>query len=148
MKRSSLEMNVGMFVLIGILCVGYLTLRLGNIELWGDDSYFLNARFESVSGLRVGAMVEIAGVEVGTVDSIGLDMEEQLALVRLKIENHVALTDDVIASVKTSGLIGDKFIKLTPGGSDQVLKNGDTITETESALDVEDLIGKYVFGNV
>ena len=148
MKRSSLEMNVGTFVLIGILCVGYLTVRLGNLELWGDDTYFLNARFQSVSGLRVGAKIEIAGVEVGTVDSIGLDMEEQLAVVRLKIENHVALTDDVIASVKTSGLIGDKFIKLTPGGSDLTLKNGDTITETESALDVEDLIGKYVFGDV
>jgi phospholipid/cholesterol/gamma-HCH transport system substrate-binding protein len=118
------------------------------MELLGDDHYFLNARFQSVSGLKTGATVEIAGVQVGLVDSISLNLKEQVAVVRMKILKNVVLTDDVIASVKTAGLIGDKFIKLTPGGSEEVLKPGDTITETESVLDIEELISKYAFGSV
>jgi phospholipid/cholesterol/gamma-HCH transport system substrate-binding protein len=148
MKKTSLELGVGIFVLIGILCVGYLTIRLGKMELIGDKHYFLNARFLSVAGLKKGAQVVIAGVKVGQVDAISLDPEEQVAIVRLKILENVVLTDDVIASVKTSGLIGDKYIKLSPGGSDDVLKEGDLITETESALDIEELVGKFAFGDV
>jgi phospholipid/cholesterol/gamma-HCH transport system substrate-binding protein len=82
------------------------------------------------------------------VERISLDPERQVALVRMKIDRDVTLTDDVIASVKTAGLIGDRYIKLSPGGSDEILKNGDTITETESALDMEELVSKYVFGGV
>jgi phospholipid/cholesterol/gamma-HCH transport system substrate-binding protein len=148
MKKTSLELGVGIFVLIGLLCVGYLTIRLGKMELIGDRHYFLNARFLSVAGLKKGAQVVIAGVQVGQVDAISLDPEEQVAIVRLKIRDDVVLTDDVIASVKTSGLIGDKYIKLSPGGSDEILKNGDLITDTESALDIEDLVSKYAFGDV
>lgn len=147
MKKSSLELGVGIFVLIGLLCVGYLTIRLGKMELIGDEHYFLNARFISVAGLKTGAEVVIAGVKVGQVDSISLDPEEQVAIVRMKIKKGVVLTDDVIASVKTSGLIGDKYIKLSPGGSDEILKEGDMITETESALDIEELVSKYAFGS-
>lgn len=146
--KASVETAVGIFVLIGILSVGYLTVKLGKLELLADNYYVLNARFQSVSGLKKGAQVEIAGVPVGKVDLISLDHERQVALVKLKIENGVVLTDDVIASVKTSGLIGDKYIKLSPGGSDTVLKAGDTIIETESALDIEELISKYAFGKV
>lgn len=146
--KASVETAVGIFVLIGILCVGYLTIKLGKLELLGDHYYVLNARFQSVSGLKKGAQIEIAGVPVGKVDSITFDQERQAALVKLKIENGVVLTDDVIASVKTAGLIGDKYIKLSPGGSDTVLKAGDTIIETESALDIEELISKYAFGKV
>ena len=148
MKKSSVELGVGIFVLIGLMCVGYLTIRLGKVQLLDDEHYYLNARFQSVTGLKVGASVEIAGVPVGEVDSISLDHEEQVARVRLKIRKDVTLSDDVIASVKTSGLIGDKYIKLSPGGSDETLKPGDTITETESALDIEELISKYAFGGV
>lgn len=146
MKRSSVEIAVGIFVLIGILCVGYLTIRLGKMELLGDNHYPLLARFETVSGLKSGGMVEMAGVEIGTVDSISLDKEREIAIVKLKILKGLSLTDDVIASVRTSGLIGDKYIKITPGGSDVVLKPGDMIIETESSVDLEELIGKYVFG--
>jgi phospholipid/cholesterol/gamma-HCH transport system substrate-binding protein len=135
-------------VLIGILCVGYLTVRLGKMELLGDEHYFLNARFISVAGLKKGAQVVIAGVPVGQVTQISLDPEEQVAIVRMKIIKNVVLTDDVIASVKTSGLIGDKYIKLSPGGSDEVLKDNEMITETESALDIEELVSKYAFGDV
>lgn len=148
MKQSSVEVGVGIFVLIGIVCVGYLTLRLGELELLKGDYYHLNARFRSVSGLKVGAQVEIAGVQVGQVDGIALDGEDMNARVSLKIKNDVKLGDDVIASVKTAGLIGDKYIKLSPGGSADMLKPGDLITDTESALDIEELISRYAFGSV
>ena len=148
MKKSSLELAVGIFVLIGLACVGYLTVRLGDMEFFEDKHYFLNARFQSVTGLKAGANIEIAGVQVGLVDAISLDLEEQVAMVRMKIKQEVVLTDDVIASIKTAGLIGDKYIKLSPGGSDVILKPGDTIIETESALDVEEIISKYAFGDV
>ncbi len=148
MKKASLELGVGIFVLIGLLCVGYLTIRLGQMELMGDEHYFLNARFLSVAGLKKGAQVVIAGVKVGQVDGISLDPEEQVAIVRLKLMQNVVLTDDVIASVKTSGLIGDKYIKLSPGGSDEILKDGDLITETESSLDFEEIVSKYAFGDL
>jgi phospholipid/cholesterol/gamma-HCH transport system substrate-binding protein len=148
MKQSSVELGVGVFVLLGIICVGYLTIRLGEIEVLGDKTYLLNARFKSVTGLRVGAQVEIAGVPVGQVESIALDPKDQVAMVRLKIKEAIVLSDDVIASVKTAGLLGDKYILLSPGGSDKILKPGDMIIETEPVLDIEGLIGKFAFGKV
>ena len=148
MKKSSIEMTVGIFVFIGVLCVGYLTIKLGKVEIFSDDYYTVTARFESVAGLKNGAYVEIAGVAVGKVSSIILSQELQIALVEMDIEKKFVLTDDVIASVKTSGLIGDKYIQLIPGGSDDILKNGDLITETESSIDIEELISKYVFGSL
>lgn len=148
MKQSSVEVGVGIFVLIGIICVGYLTLRLGQLQLLKGDYYHLSARFRSVAGLKVGAQVEIAGVQVGQVDAITLDSTEMDARVRLKIKNDVKLGDDVIASVKTAGLIGDKYIKLSPGGSEDMLEPGGVITDTESALDIEELISRYAFGSV
>jgi len=148
MKKSSAEMVVGIFVLIGILCVGYLTIRLGKMELIGGNYYHLLARFNSVSGLKAGAQVEISGVQVGQVDDINLDVKQMVAVVDLKIRKNIQLTDDAIASVKTAGLIGDKYIKISPGGSDEILKPGGTIEETESAIDLEELISKYVFGGI
>jgi phospholipid/cholesterol/gamma-HCH transport system substrate-binding protein len=148
MKKASIETAVGLFVLIGILCVGYLTVKLGKMEILGKDYYSVNAQFDSVTGLKVGANVEMAGVPIGKVEAIALDSERQVARVRLKIQQSVVLTDDTIASVKTAGMIGDKYIKLSPGGSDLILKAGDTIIETESALDLEELISKYVFGGL
>jgi len=148
MKRLSLETAVGIFVLIGIASIGYLTIKLGEMDLIGGNHYIVDARFDSVSGLKIGASIEMSGVEIGKVDSIALDPEEQVAVVGLKILKSIDLTDDVIASVKTAGLIGDKYINITPGGSDTVLKHGDEITETESVVDLEDLISKYVFGGV
>ena len=148
MKKISVETMVGVFVLIGLICVSYLTIKLGKMEWFGDESYLLHARFDSVSGLKTGAQVDLAGVEVGQVADIRLDTERQMAIVDMKIKKGVTLTDDVIASVKTAGLIGDKFIRLTPGGSERILNSGDMINDTESALDIEDLVSKYVFGNV
>ncbi len=147
MSKTSVETAVGVFVLMGLICVGYLTIKLGKMELFGDAYYTLSARFDSVSGLKKGAQVDMAGVQVGKVESIALDRQRQVALVKLKVKNDVELTDDVIASVKTAGMIGDKYIRLTPGGSDEKLNNGDLITETESAMDIEELVSKYVFGD-
>jgi phospholipid/cholesterol/gamma-HCH transport system substrate-binding protein len=148
MKRSSVELGVGIFVLLGIICVGYLTFRLGEVELMGDKYYSLDARFTSVTGLKVGAQVEIAGVQVGQVDAITLDFKENVALVRLKIKEGVQLSEDTIASVQTAGLLGDKYIQLSQGGSDQMLKPGERIVETEPALNIESLIRKYAFGKL
>ncbi len=147
MKKSSVEMAVGIFVIIGILCVGYLTIKLGKMELMGDNYYSLFAKFDSVAGLKPGSNVEIAGVQIGQVESISLEPVMQVAKVELKIENGIELNDDVIASIKTAGLIGDKYITISPGGSDEILEAGAFIEETESAIDVEDLVSKYVFGD-
>ncbi len=148
MKRSSLEMSVGIFVVIGLLCVSWLTIKLGKAEVLGANHYTLSAKFQSVSGLKTGAVVEMAGVQVGKVNSISLDQERMVAVVDMKIQKDLKLSDDSIASVKTSGLIGDKYIKISPGGSEEFLKSGDVITETESAIDLEDMIKKYVFGSM
>ncbi len=147
MKNSSVEIAVGIFVIIGVLCVGYLTINLGKIEWFGSDGYPVVARFQSISGLKQGANVEMAGVEIGKVASIKLDPDRQVAIVTMRIQNGVELTEDVMASVKTAGMIGDKYIKLTPGGSDEILKPGDMIVDTESVVDIEELISKYVFGD-
>ncbi|MDX2319334.1 MAG: outer membrane lipid asymmetry maintenance protein MlaD [Moritella sp.] len=145
MKKSSIETSVGIFVLIGILCVGYLTLKLGKMELLGDNYYSVYADFSSATGLKGGANVEMAGVRIGQIENIVLLPNIKIARVKLKIEKNINLSVDVIASVKTAGLLGDRYLALTPGGSDEILEAGDSIEETESALDIEDLISKYVF---
>jgi phospholipid/cholesterol/gamma-HCH transport system substrate-binding protein len=143
-----MEAIVGIFVFIGLLCVGYLTIKLGKMELIGSNNYVLYAQFNSVSGLKNDSSIELAGVEIGRVSKISLDPERQMALVTLKIHKDVKISDDAIASIKTSGMIGDKFIKITPGGSDTILQPGDTITETESPIDLEELISQYIFGSI
>jgi phospholipid/cholesterol/gamma-HCH transport system substrate-binding protein len=147
MKKTSIETAVGIFMIIGIACIGYLTIKLGQLELLGGNYYPLYANFQSVSGLKSGAQVEMAGVPIGRVEAITLDRKREEARVELKIENGIDLSEDVIASIKTSGLIGDKFIMITPGSMDAILKPGGKITETESAIDIEALISKYVFGS-
>ncbi len=148
MKKYSMETTVGIFVLAGLLCVAYLTVKLGKLEVLGGDRYPVTARFKDVTGLKSGAYVEMAGVRIGRVGGIRLDTKDNMALVTLDIDKGVRLTDDSIASIKTSGLIGDKFVKVSPGGSDDVLGPGGVIVETEASVDLGDLIGKYVFGGV
>ncbi len=147
MKNERLELTVGIFMLIGILCLGYLSIKLGKMELIGGNNYRVTARFDSVSGLKPGARVELAGVEIGSVERIGLSSGDQ-AEITMKIRDGIKITDDVIASVRTSGIIGDKFIKLKPGGSENNLKDGSKIRETESAIDIEELVSKFIHGNV
>jgi phospholipid/cholesterol/gamma-HCH transport system substrate-binding protein len=148
MRRTSLELGVGVFMIAGLLAVGYLTIKLGKTELFAGDSYAVKARFQNVTGLKTGAAVEIAGVAVGQVTGVEVNPRTFAALVTMRIRRGIALTDDTIASIKTQGLIGDRFVKLSPGGSGKTLKPGETLLETESAVDLEDLISRYVMGKV
>jgi len=148
MKRAGLETVVGVFVLAGILCLAYLSVKLGKMELLGGDYYEISAEFNSVSGLKEGASVEIAGVDVGRVERIRLDPRAYQAKVILRINSGTKLSDDTIASVRTRGVIGDKFILLKPGGSETMLADGGRIRDTESAVDLEQLISEYIHGKV
>jgi len=139
---------VGIFVVIGLICVGYMTIKLGKVSLFGDDYYSLYARFSSVSGLKTGSPVEVHGIEVGRVEKMTLDNEKQSAVLELKIRKGVTVYDDAIASIKTAGLIGDKFVNIDPGGGGEVLASGAFISETASPTDMEELISKYAFGDV
>ncbi|MEK6776311.1 MAG: outer membrane lipid asymmetry maintenance protein MlaD [bacterium] len=148
MKKYSIETVVGIFVIAGLLSIVYMTVKLGKVSLFGDDYYSLYANFGTVSGLRVGSPVEIDGIEAGRVERLSIDQEKQVAVVELKIKKGIKVYDNAGASVKTAGLIGDKFIKVDPGGGGEVLKPGERITETTSPLDIEDMIGKYAFGDI
>mgnify|MGYP000067790631 CR=1 FL=1 len=148
MKKYGKETAVGIFVLIGLVVMAYMSVKLGNVTLFSDDYYMLKADFTDVSGLKVNAPVQVYGVEVGFVNFISLNQKDGLAHVEMMILRNVKLTDDAIASIKTSGLIGDKFVKIAPGGVGDPVKDGDTLFETEPALDIESLISKFAFGKV
>lgn len=148
MKKYSMETIVGIFVVIGLLCIGYMTIKFGKISMFGGDFYILYARFSSVSGLRVDSPVEIEGIEVGRVEQMNIDQDKQMAVVKLRIEKDIRVYEDAIASIKTAGLIGDKLIKIDPGGGGDILKPGGRITETNSPVEIEDLISKYAFGDL
>lgn len=141
---------VGIFVLIGLLCVAYLAVKLGRMELFSQKGFEISARFDSANGLRPGADVELAGVPVGRVTAIRLDPDpiRSQAIVDMRLDRDLHLSDDSMASIKTSGLIGDKYISLSRGGSEDEIKSGGMITETESPTDLESLISKYAFGGV
>lgn len=146
MQKAKLELVVGAFVLVGIICLGYLSIKLGKLEIIGGHLYNIEAEFDSVSGLKPGATVEIAGVEVGRVKAITL--KEDRGLVTLSIRNDVKLFNDTIASIKTRGIIGEKFVSLSPGGGGEVLQAGSRIRDTESGLDLEELVSQYIHGKV
>lgn len=146
MRRRNLELVVGIFVLLGLACLAYLAINLGKMEIYGTG-YQIYATFDNVSGLKTGAAVEIAGVEVGRVDSITITPQDQ-ARVGLKIKPGVKVYDDAIASVRTKGIIGDKFVKLSPGSSEKPITVGGTIFNTESAIDLEELLSSYIHGKV
>ena len=146
MNHSRTDIFVGIFVLAGAICLGYLAIRLGKVELFGATGYIVYADFSSVAGLKVGDPAEIAGVRIGKVESLGL--VEDRARVTLRLDPNVQLHDDVIASVRARGLIGDKFVLITPGASDNIIPPGGKIRETESPQDITDLIGKFVGGDL
>ena len=148
MKKYTQETVVGIFVVIGLIAIAYMTVKLGNVGFLGENTYTLYAKFNKVTGLRVGNPVTMLGLNIGRVESFKLDQEDQLVLVDFKINNGIEIYDDAIASIKTEGLIGDKFVSIDPGGSGELLKNGDTITDTESPTDIMDLVSKYAFGDV
>jgi phospholipid/cholesterol/gamma-HCH transport system substrate-binding protein len=148
MRKYSKETVVGIFVVIGLICIGYMTVKLGNVGILGENSYSLYANFNSVTGLREGNPVNMLGLEIGRVHKFSMDQENQLVQVEFKINDGIEIFDDAIASIKTEGLIGDKYVALDPGGGGDLLADGDTITDTNSPTDIMDLVSKYAFGDV
>ena len=140
------ELGVGLFMLVGVLALAYLSINLGRVDILGRRGYVVYADFPTVGGLKSGAAVEIAGVSVGRVQSIGL--KDFQARVALRIDDDVKLQTDAIVSIKTKGLIGERFVQISPGGSDKLVPAGGRLTEVEAPVDLEELISKYVFGKV
>jgi phospholipid/cholesterol/gamma-HCH transport system substrate-binding protein len=147
MKQSNIELSVGAFVLLGIAAVVWFAVQAGAGVAIGGSTYEVNARFTNISGLKTGSQVFISGVPVGHVDKIDLD-SQYAAIVHLNVKQDVHLPSDTIASIKTSGLIGDKYIALAPGADSRNLPPGGTITDTESSVDLESIISRFAFGNV
>lgn len=146
-QERKLELTVGLFMVAGFAAFAYLSLQLGEFSPFAArNQYRLKAVFESISGLKKGATVEIAGVTVGRVLDISLD-KNNLAQVTMLVDRRVPVSGDSIASVKTQGIIGDKFIKITLGGGER-LKDDSVLFETESAVDIEALVSKYIFGGM
>lgn len=146
MQRSlKIEITVGLFMLVGLICMGYLAIQMGDVNLLGKQTYALKARFTSVSGLKEGSFVEAAGVRVGKVSKIEFDTGKYLATVTMEINNAVKVQEDATASIRTAGIIGDKFVKISPGGSETYLEPGMEIYETEPSINLEELISKYIF---
>jgi len=148
MKKYPNETIVGILVVVGLVCIAYMTVKLGNITVLGSDAYPLYAKFDSASGLRAGSNIDMFGVEIGKVEQLSLDQADGQAVVELSIRKGIRIYGDAIASIKTEGLIGDRYVSIDPGGSEKQLSPGATIIETQSPVDLSDLIGKYVFGGV
>ncbi len=145
MKRINLEVVVGLFVILGVLTFAFLAVKLGGLGDVETGHYTLQARFQSSSGLKKGADIEMAGVIIGKVKAINFDPEDYEAVVDLSIPKEIKIQEDAIASVRSTGIIGGKFVKISPGGSDVILEPGETILETESSVSLEELISKYIF---
>jgi phospholipid/cholesterol/gamma-HCH transport system substrate-binding protein len=139
------QLLVGIFALVGVAALAVLSMSLGRIELFAGPTYTLFANFDNVSGLKSGDQVQLAGVEVGKVGWIGL--RDNRARVALHIKQGVTIDSDAIASVKTSGIIGDKYVAIALGPSDRDLNNGETIRHTQSAFVLEDAIGQLINGS-
>jgi len=145
MKRLNVETIVGVFMIAGFLAFAWISVRLGDIKIFATDTYAVSARFRSVSGVKKGATVEIAGVAVGEVSDVTLDREHYEAVVSMAIKQGVKIQTDSIASVRTAGIIGDRYISISPGGEEDFVKPGGEIFETESAINIEELVSKYIF---
>jgi phospholipid/cholesterol/gamma-HCH transport system substrate-binding protein len=146
MKRIDTELLVGLFMIVGITCLTYLSIKLGRMEIIGDKGYNLYAEFSEIGGLKNGASVEIAGVEVGRVRNISLS--DYQAKIELQINSGIKIQEDSIAAVKTKGLLGEKYIQISPGGDEKIIPPGGKIRETQPPLDLEKAIGNFIFGKV
>lgn len=148
MKKLNVDLIVGLFVVAGFLAFVYLSLQLGEFSPFSmEENYQVKAEFGNISGLKLGAVVEIAGVTVGKVAKIDLGKTDR-AVLTMSINQQVKISEDAIASIRTQGIIGDKYVRISQGGAEELLKDGAWITETESAVDIEELVSKYIFGKV
>jgi phospholipid/cholesterol/gamma-HCH transport system substrate-binding protein len=143
MRKINIETGVGLFIIVGLICLAYLSVSLGDVDLFGTKQYKINARFANISGLKEGASVDLGGRRIIKKSKIRLDDSE--ATVDLLIDPKVKLQEDVIASIRTQGIIGDKYIKIKTGGAEDHIEHDGEIMETESALELEELISKYIF---
>lgn len=147
MNKKSTEILVGLFVVLGALSLLFLALKAANLASFtgGGDSYRLQARFDNIGGLKARAPVRSAGVNVGRVVSVTLDSQTYLGVVTLEINKGVSFPKDSSAKILTSGLLGDQYIGIEPGGDEKNLAAGDVITQTQSAVVLENLIGQFLF---
>jgi phospholipid/cholesterol/gamma-HCH transport system substrate-binding protein len=146
MRRFDIELTVGLFLIAGIICLGYLSIKLGKMEILGSKGYEIYGLFSNSGGIKKGSSISIAGVEVGRVRDITLEGFQ--ARIVMNLPEGLNVQEDSIASIKTKGLIGEKFIEITPGGSEKILRPGDRIRETQPAVDFEGLLSNYVFGKI
>lgn len=146
-EYRTVETIVGVFIALGLLAIGYVSINLGKVEFLNRSEYVVYATFSNVAGLKKKAPVTMSGVDIGRVEEITLDSSGR-ARVALRINKNVKLSEDCIASIKTMGIIGDKYIALSQGGLDTYIQPGGTIVETLPPVDVEELISKFVFGKV
>jgi phospholipid/cholesterol/gamma-HCH transport system substrate-binding protein len=146
MKRFDIELTVGIFIIAGIICLGYLSIKLGRMEVLGNKGYDVIAIFTNSGGLKTGSSIKIAGVDVGRVK--GVSLEDYRARITMNLSNDVKIQEDAIVSIKTKGLIGEKFIEITPGGSDTLVRSGERLRETQPAIDLEQLLSTYIFGTI
>ena len=146
-NRKSLELWVGLFVAAGILALAMLAFKVGNLTSADVmNGYKVTGRFDNVGGLKVKAAVTMAGVRIGRVSAIAFDDKKYQALVTMDIDGrYQIIPKDSSASILTSGLLGDQYIGIEPGGDDVVLKNGDSFLRTQSALVLEKLVGQVIF---
>jgi phospholipid/cholesterol/gamma-HCH transport system substrate-binding protein len=146
MNKRSIEVLVGLFVLLGIAALVFLALKAANLASFGEHKgYTISAKFDNIGGLKPRAPVRSAGVTVGRVKSISLDPKTYQGLVRLEIDNFVKFPKDTSAKILTAGLLGDQYIGLEPGADEKELAGGDVITQTQSAVVLENLIGQLIF---
>lgn len=147
MSRKGIETMVGLFVLLGMCGLVFLALQAANLgSTGGRDTYTLQARFDNVGGLKVRAPVRTAGVTVGRIRSIGLDPKTYQGLVVMEIERDYRFPKDTAAKILTSGLLGDQYVGLEPGGDETDLKPGELLAQTQSAVVLENLIGQFLTG--
>jgi phospholipid/cholesterol/gamma-HCH transport system substrate-binding protein len=146
MRKLDTAFFVGLFMIAGIVCLGYLSVKIARLEILGMRGYEVRAIFSNSGALKTGSSVAIAGVEVGRIKSITL--HDYQAEVVMNIRNDVKLQEDAIAAIKTKGLIGEKYIEITPGASEKIIHAGGKIRETLPPVDFEQLISQYVFGKI
>ncbi|GJH14142.1 MULTISPECIES: outer membrane lipid asymmetry maintenance protein MlaD [Caballeronia] len=146
MKKTALDFWVGLFVVLGFVALLFLALKAGNMSsLSFQQTYEVKLKFDNIGGLKARAPVKSAGVTVGRVGGIGFDSNTYQAVVTIDIDKQYQFPKDSSAKILTSGLLGEQYIGLEPGGDDQMLKNGDTITMTQSAVVLENLIGQFLY---
>ncbi len=146
MRRLDIELTVGVFIIAGIICLSYLSIKLGKMEVLGAEGYDVYAIFSDTGGLRPGSSVEIAGVEIGRVKKVYL--EDYRARIVMHLSKDIKIQEDAIASIKTKGLIGQRYVVITPGGAEEIIPPGGRIRETQPAVGLEDLISQFVFGKI